>query len=89
MLKVTEIEKFDDVVEAHLARYIANRNKRTGKKWSVVRRYKTQTVVGNGSGWQPYEYNRAYVAAPDTKPVRIYYPPWARFETDAACWKRA
>ncbi|MCK4816474.1 hypothetical protein KA005_11960 [bacterium] len=65
--------KFDDHTDAHLARYITNRNARTGETWRVVERYCTD---GNGKradttgdwGWE-----RALIENEHGDRVRIWH----------------
>ena len=70
-LKREVVEKFDEETEAHLARYIVNRNKRTGKVWEVVKRYTTLT----GSERYNWKYMRAVVSDGEVN-VRIYHKVW-------------
>lgn len=67
----TQVEKFDLETEEHLARYLANREKRTGQKWEVVERYYTDGTRADGynsGGW-----NRALIKAEDGSTLRIYH----------------
>lgn len=70
-------EKFDLATEEHLARYLANREKRTGQKWVVVEKYHTSGLRSDGRsdgcGW-----DRALLKAEDGSTLRIYYyyPHW-------------
>ena len=70
MSKKTYVNKFDLRTEDHLARYLANREKRTGQKWEVKERYFTEGTppdYGCSGGW-----NRALIQAEDGSTLRIY-----------------
>lgn len=83
-LTTTERIKFDVESERHLSRYIANRNKRTGKTWVVTRRYETSMHYDGFDN--DCAYQRAIVTANGVD-VRIYYRP-KRFLRNR-CWVRA
>ena len=74
MQKVEEVKKFGEATEAHLARYVANRTKRTGQEWKVARRYSTVTIhfMSDSTPFSGHCYKRAVVIA-GVKEVRIYY----------------
>lgn len=61
-------------IDKHLARYLANTEKRTGQKWEVVERYHTP-----GGDWND-GYDRALLRAEDGSTIRIYYREYRR------CW---
>lgn len=66
------VEKFDLATEEHLARYLVNREKRTGQKWEVVERYFT-AGPGYGGGHYSNGWNRALIKAEDGSTLRIYH----------------
>ena len=72
MSSKVKMEKFDLETEEHLARYLANREKRTGQKWEVVKRYETS---GSESSidWRCGGWNRALIKAEDGSTLRIYH----------------
>lgn len=70
MMKTVK-SKFDVTVETHLTRYIANRNKRTGQTWRVVKRYTTERA------WS--EWDRAIIMNERDERVRIYHY--------GSCWR--
>ena len=78
MSKKTQVEKFDLETEEHLARYLVNREKRTGQKWEVVERYETS---GSESSidWSSGGWNRALISAEDGSTLRIYHY--------GSCWR--
>lgn len=63
------IDRFNLKTEADLARYLANREKRTDQIWKVVKRYYTV------NGW-----DRALIKAEDGSTLRIYYVPGAYWQ---------
>jgi hypothetical protein len=63
-----------ETLDAHLKRYIVNRNKRTGQTWRVVERYATwgdgrRCAVDADNAW----WQRAVIENEHGKRVRIYH----------------
>lgn len=79
MAKRIEREKFSEEVEAHLARYLENREKRTGQQWVVTLRY-TMPIIEDD---YRFNWRRALIEDVRGVEVRIYYHPWKH------CWVRA
>jgi hypothetical protein len=73
-IKCAKVHKPALEIEAHLARYLVNREKRTGQKWVVVERYNT-----DGSSWRDGGWNRALIKAEDGSTLRIYH--------HGSCWR--
>jgi hypothetical protein len=70
-MKHAVMEHAHDQSDAHLERYINNRNKRTGNTWRVVERYMTN---GDGKRVTVYGYyDRAVIENEHGKRVRIWH----------------
>lgn len=70
-MKHVVMERSFDDTDAHLTRYIANRNKRTGNTWRVVERYTTDGY-GERVTIGAY-YDRAVIENEHGECIRIWH----------------